>query len=63
MARENRDYFGRTGFVGKVGIPSEPSPGKEVGLAGALPLLLGIVLEGVFGKEEAGFGAGTAGIS
>lgn len=63
MAWENRDYFGRTGFVGKVGIPSEPSPEKEVGLAGALPLLLGIVLEGVFGKEEAGFGAGTAGIS
>jgi hypothetical protein len=63
VARENRDYFGRTGFVGKVDIPSEPSPGKEVGLAGALSLLFGIVLEGVFGKEEVGLGVGTAGIS
>lgn len=62
MAGENRDYFGLTGLVGKVGMPSGPIPGNEVVLAGAGPLLLGTVLEGL-GKVLFGFGAGTAGIS
>lgn len=43
-------------------MPSGPIPGNEVVLAGAGPLLLGTVLEGL-GKVLFGFGAGTAGIS